>query len=188
MVDNPPFSIISQIAKWYADRDVKFFMFCQGTTAFSSAYQSGCCVICTGTKITYDNGVRVDTSFLTNLEPGVQAMSAPDLYDKIMTANSAGKRRSAPKSKHKYPANVITSTILEKLSNSGISFQIRKRDSCFVRALDAQRKFGKAIYGAGFLISDKAAAEKAISEKEEAVLQWELNDREREIIRSLDDE
>lgn len=48
-----------------------------------------------------------------------------------------------------------------------------------VRQLDAQKESGKAIYGSGYFLSEKAAAEKAAAEK------WQLSDRELEIVRSL---
>ena len=77
----------------------------------------------------------------------------------------------------------------------------------FVRALDAQRAHKKAIFGGGFLLSEKstaeklkaekaaaekAAAEKAAAEKANAekvgAEVWGLSDRELEIIRELSGE
>ena len=49
-----------------------------------------------------------------------------------------------------------------------------------MRSLDSQREAGKAIFGAGFFLSEKAAAEKAAAEET-----WELSERELEIIKSL---
>lgn len=36
VVDNPPFSIISKIKKFYLDRRIPFFLFCPSLTAFSA--------------------------------------------------------------------------------------------------------------------------------------------------------
>ena len=60
--------------------------------------------------------------------------------------------------------------------------------------LDAQRAHGKQIFGSGFLISDRAAAERAELEKlairkerEEAqAVEWTLSERERGIIQGLE--
>lgn len=46
-------------------------------------------------------------------------------------------------------------------------------------ALDAMKAVKKAIFGKGYLISEKAAAEKAAAHK------WELSDRERAIVKKL---
>ena len=35
VVDNPPFSILSQIVKWYADNGVRFFLFAPALTCFN---------------------------------------------------------------------------------------------------------------------------------------------------------
>lgn len=61
----------------------------------------------------------------------------------------------------------------------------------FIRTLDSQRPLKKAIFGAGFLISDKKATElkgakrTTIREKIEKAekIYWELSDREKEIIK-----
>ena len=35
VIDNPPFSILSKIVKWYIEKDVKFFLFAPQLTLFS---------------------------------------------------------------------------------------------------------------------------------------------------------
>ena len=63
-----------------------------------------------------------------------------------------------------------------------------------IRGLDTQKAFKKAIFGAGFLISDKKAEElreakrtetKKIFGNAESKIYWELSDREKEIIKNL---
>lgn len=61
-------------------------------------------------------------------------------------------------------------------------------------ALAAQKAVGKAIFGKGWLISERKAAEKAVrkaAEKAERkaaekVIVWELSDMEREAVRRID--
>ena len=64
----------------------------------------------------------------------------------------------------------------------------------FTRALDVQRPHKKALFGAGFLISEqkaleqKALEQKALEQKareQEQKISWELSDREKEIIKKL---
>ena len=70
-----------------------------------------------------------------------------------------------------------------------MALRIPASDASFARALDAQREQGKAIYGASFLLSEKAAAEKAAAEKAAAEKReqfvWELSDREKAIVAAL---
>ena len=50
-------------------------------------------------------------------------------------------------------------------------------------ALASQKAVGKTIFGKGWLISEKKAAEKKAAEK---VIVWELSDMEREAVRRID--
>ena len=69
--------------------------------------------------------------------------------------------------------------MLSRYSKYGIDFRVRREESEHVGQLDAQKESGKTLYGRGYLISEKAAAEKAAAEK------WKLSDREREIVKGL---
>lgn len=162
---------------------------------------AGICAICTGSAITYDNGAAVRTSFVTNLEPGGHiAISAPGLYQAIKRADEIQRKKNKKQlPKYVYPDNVLTATMVNYLSAHGIDYAVCSKDAYFVRTLDDQKKHKKGIYGSGFLLSDKsknakvkaekAAKEKAAKEKEtteaEDTRQWQLSDRELEIIRGL---
>ena len=54
-----------------------------------------------------------------------------------------------------------------------------------MRDLDSQRKFKKGIFGRGYLISGKKAAELKAAELKAAEHVWELSEREKEIIKTL---
>ena len=197
VVDNPPFSILAEIEKFYAKRNVKFFLFAPTLTIFKSYFaEMGICAICAAACITYDNEVTVNTSFVTNLENnGYIAISEPDLYQSIHKANKIQTRMNKnQRPKYVYPNHVLTASMLNKLSKTGINYAVKSKDTNFVRELDSQREHGKVIFGNGFLLSEKAAAEKAAAEKAAAekaaaekaeVIRWTLSGREREIIRQL---
>lgn len=38
VIDNPPFSIQKQIIEFYLDKDIKFFLFCDGKTIYSKSF------------------------------------------------------------------------------------------------------------------------------------------------------
>ena len=69
--------------------------------------------------------------------------------------------------------------MLQRLSNYGIDFRVKKKDCVYISALEEQKKIKKSIFGSGLLVSDKAAADKA------AAIKWRLSDNEIKIIDRL---
>ena len=139
VVDNPPFSILSQIIKFYQRIGVAFFLFAPTLTLFSSS--SSCTAICVGASITYDNGACVNTSFLTNLEPGTRLRSAPKLYEAVKQANEENQRaikKELPS--YSYPDYVVTATRVAKFSQLGIDFAAPVSETAHIRQMDAQKK------------------------------------------------
>jgi len=189
VVDNPPFSILSEILNFYTEKDVKFFLFAPALTLFSSSSSSSC-AIGAGAQVVYENKANVSTSFLTNLEMEYRFRTAPTLYKAVQDAidqiNAENGRELA---RNNFPDEVVTSTKLSYFSKYGVDFRVRRNESEHIRALDAQKETKQAIYGSGYLISEKAAAEKAAAEKaaaeKAAATVWELSDREKEIIKNL---
>jgi len=190
VVDNPPFSILAQIIKWYTEHDVKFFLFAPALTVFSSAAASAS-ILCTGIPIIYANGANVATSFVTNLEDGeVRAKTAPTLYETVNRAVDevlAETRKELPV--YSYPDYVATAAMLNKYSKYGIEYTITKAESVPIDALDSQKEEGKTIFGKGLLLAERAAAERAAAERaaaeRAAATCWDISPRERELIQSL---
>ena len=190
VVDNPPFSILSQILKWYKEHGVRFFLFAPTLTLFSSS-SSTACAIPTGAAVVYENGASVNTSFLTNLEPeGTRIRTAPTLNKAVQDASDETQKalhKELPK--YSYPDYVITSAMVARWSKYGIDFRLSVADSVQIEALDAQKEAGKAIFGKGYLLSERAAAERAAAERaaaeRAAAHRWELSERERAIVQSL---
>ena len=155
-----------------------------------------CCHIICDTKITYENGAIVKTAFVTNLEKDIIAMSEPELKREIEAAQKkikAEKTKQMPK--YKYPDHIITAAMFQYLSNHGVYFSVSKKDCIPIAGMDAQKEYNKAIFGGGLLLSNKKAEEKAMAERQAAEIQekerqdvivWELSEREREIIKSME--
>lgn len=177
VIDNPPFSILSQICRWYTERGISFFLFAPTLTLFSTC--SGAInYLPIGVAVTYENGATVNTSFVTNMGDSKIEM-APDLYAIVSDADAAaraGLRASLPV--FKYPAHLLSVGDFD-IVRHGASLRFPASSVAFVRALDAQRARGKTIFGGGFLLSEKAAAENAAAET------WELSAREWEVVHSL---
>ena len=198
VVDNPPFSIESEIVRFYSERKQKFFLFAPGLTVFAGAVKTTpTTVLCTYAAITYENGATVQTSFITNLDnPDIVARAVPELTKLIQKANEEQlkeKRRELPK--YSYPVEVATAAMINYLSLHQTPLSIKRKNVAFITELDSQKGTGKQIFGGGLLLSEKAAAEKAAAEKaaaekaaaeKAAATRWPLSDRERQLIKALD--
>ena len=178
VIDNPPFSILSKICNYYQEKRIEFFLFAQGKTLFSvgsGKHKYVCCDV----TITYENGASVNTGFVTNLH-GAKIVVAADLGELVNRADAENRAEKIVKhAKYEYPVEVATATRMADIARRGVSFEIAEGEVQFIRAMDEQRENGKSIYGGGFILSEKAAAEKA------AAKHWELSEREREIARNL---
>ena len=178
VLDNPPFSLLANIIRFYDDNHIKFFLFAPAMTLFS-AHDRRVTYIGTGASITYENGAVVSTSFITNLD-NCRARTAPDLCEAITEANrKIHKEMHGEQAKYDYPSEVLTATMLSYWSKYGVDFRLDFNDCTRISALDEQKKEGKAIFGGGFLLAQAAAAQAAAAQA------WELSDRERALSESL---
>ena len=191
VLDNPPFSIISKIVEFYLDRGIQFFLFAPSLTAFCGRKTLMRChhIICDA-NIQYENGAKVLTAFVTSFGGDIVAQSVPELGKAINAAvQRIRKEQTKTLPKYEYPDNVITAAKLQYYASHGVDFAVRRKDCTPISALDAQRERGKAVFGGGLLLSEKAAAEKAAAEKaaaeKAAAEKWKLSERELEIVRSL---
>ena len=180
MLDNPPFSIFTQICEWYIANEIKFFLFAPSLTCLSGrkTWDKMNHIIC-DCDIEYENGARIRTSFVTNLgEDDLILQTGPELTQ-IVNAKVNELRRKIKKElpKYKYPDCVIHTAGAQKLARYGVDYRVYRKDCTFVRKLDAQN--GKAIFGGGLLLSEKAAAERAAAER------FALSEREKQIVQHL---
>ena len=191
MLDNPPFSILTEICRFYLDRKIKFFLFAPSLTAFSgrSTVMRMNHIFCDA-DITYENGAIVRTAFVTSYGADTVAQTAPKLGEAISAAMEKIKsERRGEKGKYSYPDHVLTAAMLQKYSKYGIKMKVYRGECEAISALDEQREKGKQIYGGGLLLSERAAAERAAAERaaaeRAAAEEWGLSPREREIVAAL---
>lgn len=183
VIDNPPFSIISEICEWYTSKRINFFLFAPTLTLLGIMRGSANYVAC-GCGVVYENGASVNTSFVTNMG-GNKIVAAADLREILDDENKKNlKKLHRELPKYSYPDEVLTATMLCYMAAHGVSLEISERDAHFIRALDAQKASGKGLFGSGFLLSEKAAAEKAAAEKVNTDI-WELSEWEWAIVRGL---
>lgn len=201
VVDNPPFSILSKIYEWYLEHGIKFFLFAPSLTVLSGRNVAMRMnhIIC-DTVITYENQAVVRTSFVTNLgDPDVILQTAPELSRAVNRANDAvQKPNKAQLPRYEYPDHIVTATMLQRYYKYGIDFKVKKQDCVYISKMDAQLPHKKAIFGGGLLLSTAKAKEKteaealerkiktSIQKELEPAVIWELSEREREIIKIID--
>ena len=188
VIDNPPFSILSNICRFYEKKGVDYFLFAPSLTLFSTNSGNSSYVVANAC-ITYENGATVQTGFITNLGKDRVILSAK-LARVLKEENAKNTKPKVELPKYIYPDNVITPALLQKVVKYGVELRIPKSSATFIRALDDQRAHKKAIFGGGFLLSERAAAERAAAERAAAeraeAHRWTLSERELDIIKGLD--
>lgn len=193
VIDNPPFSLLSKIIRFYLTEKIPFFLFCPSLTSLSGGADANH-IIC-DCSITYENGAVVRTSFVTSFGRPNVVESCPELSRLVNSKmKEILKSQKAEMPKYLYPNELLTAAMVQRYAKYGVPFEVRADECLLVRALDAQKSTGKAIYGAGLLLSTQKAAERAAAERaaiERAATElavahvWQLSERERYIVDML---
>ena len=186
VVDNPPFSIVSKIVRFYERNGIAFFIFAPGLTLFTANELKRITYICTGSSIEYQNGAKVCTGFITNLSPEICIMSCPILHDAIEKCNKENCRKTKKQvRKLEYPDAVITAAKCSWYSSNKVEFKVHRKDAVYINRLDRSGD----IFGGGYLLSERAAAERAAAERaaaeRAAAEKIELSERELAVQKSI---
>lgn len=194
VVDNPPFSILQDICKWYMERGILFFLFAPHLTSISTL--RGVSVVVTNSEIVYHNGARVRTAFRTNLDPSAMRTSTElaQAIDEAMAATLADDKKQVPR--YEFPDEVLTVSRLAHCVKYGVDCSFSWDEVEQVRSLDSMKAEGKALFGSGYLLSDEArerlqaAREQAAREqarRDTSGYVWTISERERAIIERLNE-
>lgn len=185
VIDNPPFSIISEIEQWYMKNGIRFFLFAPALTIFKP--YDGLKYVLVDVNVTYENGAKVPLSFVTNM--GVNVLeTAPDLDATLRDINKANEGRKPQQAKYELPAEVATASAMRKLARNGVKFCVPEGEAVFARSIDSMRQEGKEIYGGGMILTENATriridAERVAEENAEARKQkpivWRLSETEK---------
>jgi hypothetical protein len=138
VVDNPPFSILAEILRFYQAVGIDYFLFAPGLTMFGNCPDGDCSVVA-GTQIEYANKAKVLTGFHTSLFPGVKVMVAGTLNAAILK-----QHRVKCATKRVYSKNVITSALLHKFTK-GNDVVIYDDEVAVAKGLDC----GVDLFGGG---------------------------------------
>lgn len=199
VIDNPPFSILVKIERFYLDNGIRFFLFAPGLTVLKD--MGGLKYVMAYNNITYANGAVVRTNFVTNLGEYL-VETAPDLHERVEAWNTANLKKDKKEFPvYAYPCEVATAAKMGWLAENGVDFRVPVGAAKCVGKLDAQSANKKAIFGCGLLLgrqtaetykdaiakAERAKAAKAAkAERSKAAIVWELSDRERAIVDGLE--
>lgn len=193
VIDNPPFSILAEIKRFYLERNIPFFLFAPALTLLSGGVDKLTAVVA-DCPINYENGAEVRTNFVSNLFGDTAVLLSSTLSARVREAMDIVKGRTKRKQpKYEYPSNVASGALLNKYTLRGLNLRIPRSEVHYVRRLDSRRERGKAIFGNGYLVSNRIAKilEEASTQQtirnqaSGAYCVWELSEREREIIKRL---
>lgn len=181
VIDNPPFSILAKIVKFYLANDVPFFLFGSGMTIMQFCKYGATAVIIGGDGVKFTNGAVVRINFTTNLKPDIMAMTAPELKDMIAACPSQNEKANLPK--YAYPANVVSVSMMQTISSGGVKFEIPRNESQPISGLDLHPKGKGALFGDHLLVSQAQAQAQAQVQR---TIHIALSEREQRIVDSFD--
>ena len=124
VLDNPPYSMMSKICRFYTDRGIDFFLFANHVTLFNSLNNSKVNAVVTGNSVEFENGAKIPVSFLTNMGEDRVIISG-DLYSIIEKA-IAHEDRSLRKVC--YPPNIVSAARFTKFAKLGMNIRIRNME------------------------------------------------------------
>ena len=145
VIDNPPFSIMSRIIRFYTLHEVPFFLFAPALTLFA-APDCDVTYIVTGAGIIYANGANVSTSFISNLFPDLRIWVCPELVNALKEAQAD---HGKPLRSFEYPDNIVTAATLQKLAHHNTGLQIRKTSCIYIKDSHAAKAQGRSLFGGG---------------------------------------
>lgn len=146
VIDNPPFSILSKILRFFCEQKIDFFLFGPQLTLFSAHELQELTYLPICAPVTYENGAVVSTGFITNMKPGVKVWIPAGFRHRIIEV----QRDVTPIDEYKLPTCVITSSRLGVISGvEGGSLEIPEGECCYIKNLDDMAARGKGLYGGG---------------------------------------
>lgn len=184
VIDNPPFSILRAVIRFYAIRGIKFFLFCHALTAFrtcSRDLQVGV-VIAPNANIVYTNGAFVRTAFCTNLSSNILEV-APELGRVIKSVVRRRPSRSVMRRLVQWPDGAICSAAA--ICSMRVPLFIKFSEAVPIDRLDGHGK----IFGGGLLLAPSVVERvNTAREKSKVIEQVGLSPREIVLAKKIEED
>lgn len=179
VLDNPPFSILSKILRFYVARNIDFILFAPHLTLFQNLFKGDrVCALVVDSDIIYENGARVTTSFLTSMD-SAKVRTVPELRKALRDVQRIGSNKPILE----YPRNATTSARLSVVAT--VPFRI-ERDEC----IPFKDFVEGSAFGGGVLMTDAVAdrLERATKDAErEREKERELTPQDKARLRALNE-
>ena len=149
VLDNPPFSLLTKIVQFYQKNGVKFVLYCNGTTGTTKMH--GLLTYHIGGTVIYENGARVNTAFVTNMNETEAIVSDRNFSDKLEKLTNKCTRQ-----KCQYEIDEITLATVKKCDWVLLKSEI----------IEDIHKTRKDAFGIGYKITKEAGIRRNEAEKE----------------------
>lgn len=137
VIDNPPFSCITQIVRDYREHGIDFFLFAPALTLFSVDAGNAKYVV-SNSSIIYENGANVKTGFVTSLGRWKVHCSST-----LSAAIRQAQAKPEPKPAKVRDPHVLTSATAQKFADDDLCFL--EDEVQFVRTAGGEKVFGGAF-------------------------------------------
>lgn len=194
VIDNPPFSITTKIAKWYIDHNIPFFLFVNGLygVSLSRGLHGKATVIMTNANVSfYNKGTekRIKLGFVTNLEPKNIIIRG----DATLTNKLNGLVDKKSFKRFHYPDNFLKNNDILAALQRNAELRLTTDNCLFEDNLDYHKAQTHAtsqrveVFGGGYLVNDKLYAEFKESLKHDLPNTYRvtLSTREQKLIEKL---
>lgn len=179
VLDNPPFSIYAEIVRFYLEHNIEFFLFGPQLTLFVA--DADCCFCLFSIMVTYENGAKVNTGFVTNMRKDRRIWVESTLREAIIKA----QKREPTQVVYNYPKNIITAALLGKVANGG-ELIVAPNECRYVRNIEGFKELDKGLFGGGFILSTEAAERAREAAERARAIDINLSERELAIVAALD--
>lgn len=125
--DNIPFSKSKEILQWYTDAGIRYFLFVPTLTSIYACSLPSCCLVLADGRIRYENRACINTSFATNMIPGVALKTAPELHEAIKHIQKI-KKRAVRYDCYVYPEDIATVKDLTAFVRHNVPIELPKTD------------------------------------------------------------
>lgn len=186
VIDNPPFSIFTKICRFYALRNIPFFLFGPAMSIFSVLrYQCSAVIVSSG--VIFENGANVNVNFATNLLGDTLVTTSCELSKRLNRCNRT-KKNTKHLHVYEYPDEVLSVSFFQGIAKGNTDFSVRRWEAEIIKNLDKHPNGRSGLFGEHLLVSHHTARA-AAEAKERAgstAARIELSKREQEAVCRLD--
>lgn len=190
VIDNPPFSMTTKIAKWYIEHNIPFFLFVNGLygVSLSRGLHGKATVIVTNANVSFYNKgseKRIKLGFVTNMEPKNIIIRG----DATLTNRLNGLVKKKSFNRFHYPANFLKNNDILSALQRNVELKLTTDNCSFEDNLDYHKAHHVRAFGGGYLVNDKLYNEFTESFKQDLPNTYcvTLSTREQKLIEQLNE-